>query len=96
MSIITADTHTHTMGKPPRHVLSLLLLLVGCALQRLLLMGRRHDALNVALAGQLWGPALVLAHGYGETAAAVQGPWKQGISTSKVPESCAAAANLPL
>jgi hypothetical protein len=35
-------------------------------LQRLLLMGRRHDALNVALAGQLWGPALVLAHGYGE------------------------------
>lgn len=34
--------------------------------QRLLLMGRRHEALDVALAGQLWGPALVLAHGYGE------------------------------
>lgn len=36
--------------------------------QRLLLMGRRHEALDVALAGQLWGPALVLAHGYGEWA----------------------------
>jgi hypothetical protein len=35
-------------------------------LQRLLLLGRRHEALAVALAGQLWGPALVLAYGYGE------------------------------
>jgi hypothetical protein len=43
----------------------ILCLLVADA-QRLLLMGRRHDALNVALAGQLWGPALVLAHRYGE------------------------------
>lgn len=37
-----------------------------CCVQRLLLMGRRHEALDVALAGQLWGPALVLAHGYGK------------------------------
>jgi len=28
-------------------------------------MGRRHEALDVAVAGQLWGPALVLAYGYG-------------------------------
>lgn len=41
--------------------------LSDCAhMQRLLLMGRRHEALDVALAGQLWGPALVLAHGYGK------------------------------
>lgn len=49
----------------------MLLLLLWLHLQRLLLMGRRHDALNVALAGQLWGPALVLAHGYGEAVCAV-------------------------
>lgn len=28
-------------------------------------MGRRHEALDIAVAGQLWGPALVLAYGYG-------------------------------
>lgn len=35
-------------------------------MQWLLLCGRRHDALKVAVNGQLWGPALVIAFGYGE------------------------------
>lgn len=36
-------------------------------MQRLLLLGRREDALGVALAGQLWAPALLLAHGCGKS-----------------------------
>jgi hypothetical protein len=56
--------HGPTLLLPSLLVLLVLLLLL--LLQRLLMMGCHQEALAVALAGQLWAPALILAFGFGE------------------------------